>query len=208
MFGIVNYGGFLVSSIALNITPGADTVYVLGNSVNGKKQGLLSALGISAGCFVHTLLAAFGLSVLLSRSAFLFQAVKTVGAVYLLFLGIRSFFAKTAPAAVSESSLEGFSAKRVFFRGMLTNVLNPKVALFFLAFLPQFIDRNSAFSPLAFLLLGISFITTGFFWLSFLVCICARIVKKAGGTWGLAGCMHKVSGVVFICLGLSILLGT
>lgn len=92
MFGIINYSVFIISGIVLNLTPGADTIYILGNSIsNGKKVGIMSALGISTGCIVHTIMAALGLSVILAKSAMAFNIIKYLGAAYLIYLGIRFF---------------------------------------------------------------------------------------------------------------------
>ena len=128
--GIVNYGQFVVSAILLNLVPGSDTVYVLTRAiVGGRKKGVISALGISTGILVHTLLAAFGLSVILRESALAFNIMKIAGAGYLVFLGIKAVVSKkplfdSDPESLDESPL------KVYRQGVLTNVLNPKAALF------------------------------------------------------------------------------
>jgi threonine/homoserine/homoserine lactone efflux protein len=137
MFGIHDFGAFLAAGILLNLTPGPDTFYILGRSIaQGRRAGIASVLGISSGALIHTLAAALGLSVLLTASASAFLAVKLAGAAYLVYLGAKMFFgrksATTLPTGFSSSSF--FT---VYRQGLLTNVLNPKVALFFLAFMPQ-----------------------------------------------------------------------
>jgi threonine/homoserine/homoserine lactone efflux protein len=98
MFGITNYGVFLLSALLLNLTPGTDTMYILGRSISqGRKAGIYSAMGITLGGFVHTLLAAFGLSIILTKSVLLFMIIKILGAVYLVYLGINMLLAKKAP---------------------------------------------------------------------------------------------------------------
>ena len=141
MFGITNFTAFLLAGILLNLTPGTDTIYILSRSISqGKKAGLLSALGISAGCLVHTLFAAFGLSIVLSQSAAAFDTVKYMGALYLIYLGLKTIFTRRPHGFDLDAIQTRDSDSRIFLSGMLTNVLNPKVALFFLAFVPQFID--------------------------------------------------------------------
>lgn len=131
---------FLVAALALNLTPGADMTYVLARSVGqGRRAGVLSALGVAAGSIVHTVAAAVGLSALLMHSETAFLAIKYAGAAYLLYLAWRAL--RTPPPALGATPLP-VSGGRVFLEGALTNVLNPKVALFFLAFLPQFTDAG------------------------------------------------------------------
>jgi threonine/homoserine/homoserine lactone efflux protein len=155
MFGITHFGFFVVAVFLLNVTPGPDTAYIVGRSVaQGRGAGLTSALGISAGCCVHTLACAFGLTALLAASATAFTVIKFVGALYLIYLGVRLIFArpaateatgdvKTARAAGAPKSL-----RQLFLQGFWTNVLNPKVVLFFVSFFPQFVTIGSAHKTL------------------------------------------------------------
>jgi threonine/homoserine/homoserine lactone efflux protein len=129
---------FLVAALALNLTPGADMTYVLARSIGqGRRVGVLSALGVAAGSVVHTLAAAIGLSALLMHSEAAFLAIKYAGAAYLLYLAWKAL--RTPLPSLGETP-RAVSGGRVFLEGAVTNVLNPKVALFFLAFLPQFAD--------------------------------------------------------------------
>lgn len=161
--GITHFGAFLAACIALNLTPGLDTFYILARSGReGRRVGVAAALGINAGCIVHTLAAVLGISAILMTSALAFSVLKYLGASYLIWVGLRMLATRgtARPTAVTRGS--GLAA--AFRQGMLTNVLNPKVALFFLAFLPQFVAMRAAHPQLGLLVLGLSFIGTGTLW--------------------------------------------
>lgn len=203
--GIVNYGQFVVSAILLNLVPGSDTVYVLTRAiVGGRKKGVISALGISTGILVHTLLAALGLSVILRESALAFNIMKIAGAGYLVFLGIKAVVSKkplfdSDPESLDESPL------KVYRQGVLTNVLNPKAALFFLALLPQFVSQSAGSSPLPFLALGLTFFTTSTIWsvvLAFAASFANALLRKNERVQNGAG---KATGIIYILLGLNVL---
>jgi len=205
MFGIINYGVFIFSGVVLNLTPGADTMYILGSSLsNGRKAGILSALGISAGCLFHTFLAALGLSVILSKSAVAFNVVKYMGAIYLIYLGARSLMTKSS-MLVNKDKDKKYSSRRFFLQGVITNVLNPKVALFFLAFLPQFINPNNTYGMLPFLLLGLTFITTGTIWCIILAVFSSYFADKLSEKLKASAFLNKITGFIYIALGLNLL---
>src|SRR6195256_4686820 len=165
MLGINGLWLFVVSGFLLNVTPGPDTAYIIGRSIQlGWRGGAAAAIGISCGCLVHVFGVAIGLSALLMASSAAFAAVKLVGAAYLLFTGIQMLLSRPRPVAEVMVPGNGISLRRVFWQGALTDVLNPKVALFFLAFLPQFVAADSPHKTLAFLLLGLTFISTGTLW--------------------------------------------
>lgn len=164
--GIVHLPLFIVSGWLLNLTPGPDVLYILSNGLRGgRRAGVVAALGITAGCFVHIFAAAVGVSALITASATAFTVLKWLGAAYLVWVGIqmlRSVKPANAPNLIAASadriSARGLkSLKKVFVQGFWTNALNPKVALFFLAFLPQFITPGAQQPTLAFLLLGLLF---------------------------------------------------
>ncbi len=180
MFGILNFGTFILAGILLNLTPGADTMYILGRSISqGKKSGVISALGISSGALLHCFFAALGLSILLAKSATAFNIVKYAGAAYLVYLGIKSLLTKsTAIAEVIKEQEATENYLKVYISGILTNLLNPKVALFFLAFLPQFIDPEYTKSTIPFLILGLTFVTTGTVWCMILAFFSAKLANK------------------------------
>lgn len=202
MLGIHDYWLFVVTGVILNLTPGQDTLYILGSSVAyGRRIGIASALGISAGCIVHTIAAALGLSAILSTSSTAFTVVKLAGAAYLIYLGVRAL----ATRAESVSPLAqgtSLSAGATFRRGVMTKVLNPKVALFFLALLPQFIDSDSPAKISAFLVLGLTFVATGTLWCLILAVTASRVRSTfvehpSALTW-----LSRAGGTLFVLLGL------
>lgn len=206
-FGILHFWSFLGAGILLNLTPGTDTMYILGRSMaQGTRAGVFSVLGISTGTLIHTLAAASGLSLVLASSATAFMFVKYCGALYLVYMGIRMFFSaeKTKPRqGGKEISLRSQS---IYLSGILTNVLNPKVALFFLAFLPQFIDPAYPHSMLPFILLGSTFVVTGTCWCLLLVVCSAKfagLLQKPGRAGTL---FARLSGLVFVGLGVKLAL--
>ena len=144
LLGINELWLFILSGLLLNVTPGPDTAYIIGRSVQlGWRGGAAAALGISCGCLVHVFGAAIGLSALLLTSAAAFTVVKLVGAAYLVFTGIQMLLSRQSPVADIAVQDDAIPLRRVFWQGALTNALNPKVALFFLAFLPQFVAADS-----------------------------------------------------------------
>lgn len=145
-----NFLAFLVAALALNFAPGPDMLYVLGRSLGqGRQAGIVSALGIFVGCLVHIAAAALGLAALLRASATAYNVIRYAGAAYLVYLGVRMLLSKQAASALATSNgAAPAPLARVFTQGVITNVLNPKVAMFFLAFLPQFV--NAARGPVIF----------------------------------------------------------
>ncbi len=205
MFGIIGYGSFVISSILLNLTPGADTIYVLSRSaIGGRRVGVASALGICTGILSHTMLASFGLSVILSSSAVAFNITKLLGAAYLMFMGIKTLASKKMLLDNSQT-LSHESTTKIYFQGVLTNALNPKVALFFLALLPQFVSPDNSYSFLPFLILGLTFFCTSTIWcvlLAFVSSYISRLLQKSSRIQKIA---NKCTGVIYMLLGLNIL---
>lgn len=157
--GVEHIGLFIVSGWLLNLTPGPDVLYIVSNALRGgMRAGMVAALGITAGCFVHIFAAGLGVSALLATSAAAFAALKWLGAGYLFWVGARLLVSK-APEALQSGVAPGDATSTwgVFSKGFLTNALNPKVALFFLAFVPQFIAPGASHPTLAFLALGVLF---------------------------------------------------
>ena len=160
--GIEHLGLFVLSGWLLNLTPGPDVLYIVSSALrSGVRAGIAAALGITAGCFVHIVAAGLGGSALMATSAMAFSVLKWVGAAYLLYVGVRLLLSKAQDAikigAVSADSVTAGGLKSLFFRGFWTHALNPTVALFFLAFVPQFIAPGAAHPTVAFLLLGVLF---------------------------------------------------
>jgi RhtB (resistance to homoserine/threonine) family protein len=205
MFGIENYLIFIVSGIILNITPGNDTIYILTRSIaQGRKAGVISALGIGTGCLVHTIMASFGLSVILSKSILLFDVIKYIGAVYLVYIGIRTIVSKNNPFNHQANIENSIDYKQIYKQGFLTNLFNPKVALFFLSFLPQFINTKVNNTPVPFLILGITFLTTGTIWCLLLAYSFSFLSKILRENNKISTIMHRLCGVIFIGLGVKL----
>jgi threonine/homoserine/homoserine lactone efflux protein len=196
---------FILSGLLLNVTPGPDTAYIIGRSIQfGWRGGAAAATGSCTGCLVHVFGAAIGLSALLMASSAAFTFLKWVGAAYLLFTGVQMLLSCSRPLAEAAVAGSETSIARVFWQGALTNVLNPKVALFFLAFLPQFVAADSAHKTLAFLALGLIFITSGTLWC---FCIAAFAAKAAGRIRQSAGAMawvNRALGGLFVYLGVRV----
>lgn len=201
MFGIHDFGVFLLTGIVLNLTPGPDTFYILGRSMaQGRGVGVASVLGISSGSIVHTLAAAFGLSALIAASASAFLAIKLAGAAYLVYLGARMLFSRAAASSMPVTfSSSSFWA--VYRQGLLTNILNPKVALFFLAFMPQFIAADSPSKFAAFITLGLSFVATGTLWCFFLAWFASLLGDRLRGSSIFARVLNRTAGALFVFLG-------
>jgi threonine/homoserine/homoserine lactone efflux protein len=209
MFGIENYFGFIIAAIILNLTPGVDTIHILTRSVyQGKAAGFISVAGIMSGCVIHVFLTAFGLSAILSTSAFIFSLVKWAGAIYLIYLGIKALLEKplsfnAAPPESPDSNI--FNPGKIYRQGVLTNVLNPKVALFFLSFLPQFIDTAHVNGPLPFLILGGTFLVTGTLWCLMISFSAASMTKTLRDNEITGLILQKLSGIIFIGFGLKLI---
>ena len=203
---------FAVAGLLLNLTPGPDVLYIVTHGMrSGARAGMVAALGITAGCFVHIFAAALGVSALMAASATAFNVLKWLGAAYLVCVGLRMVLAR-APSEGDQSAIysianndrrTGASAlKRLFFQGFWTNALNPKVALFFLAFVPQFITPTMDNKPLAFLLLGLLFnfnaLWVNMGWALAAAWMARRIKAVQRGMYKL----ERVAGVMFIGFGL------
>lgn len=205
MVGIVNYEMYITSSIVLALIPGSDTMFILGQSiVNSRKSGVYSALGICAGILVHTFLAAFGLSIVLKNSITAFNVVKFMGAMYLVYMGVKSIKSKDN-LLLNERMMQKENLKKAFFQGMITNILNPKVALFFLAFLPQFVDTTNNYGALPFAILGLtSFFISGI-WCVLLSVFASFIAIFLKRNKNFGKIINKISGIIFIVLGINLL---
>jgi RhtB (resistance to homoserine/threonine) family protein len=212
MLGITHFGFFVVAVFLLNVTPGPDTAYIVGRSVaQGRGAGLVSALGISAGCCVHSLACAFGLTALLAASATAFTVIKIVGAIYLVYLGVRLVLTKQETQAATQA--EGPAAaprplRQLFLSGFWTNVLNPKVVLFFVSFFPQFVSTGSEHKALAFLTLGAVFVLMSMVWNSFVAWIAGSVTQRFSGKPGVKKWLDRTVGSAFVGLGLKLATAT
>jgi RhtB (resistance to homoserine/threonine) family protein len=202
MFGIHDFGLFLAAGILLNLTPGPDTAYILGRSIaQGREAGIASALGISLGSIFHTCAAALGLSAILATSALAFGAIKLFGGAYLIFLGIKMLLDRRKQLSLP-SNFRQRTTVAAFRQGILTNMLNPKVALFFLAFLPQFIDPASNAKILAFVTLGLTFVTTGTMWCLVLAWFASVFSERLRANETIAQWLNRTTGALFVFLGI------
>jgi threonine/homoserine/homoserine lactone efflux protein len=202
MFGIHDFGLFLTTGILLNLAPGPDTAYIVGRSIaQGRAAGIASALGITVGSIFHTCAAALGLSAILAASAWAFSAVKIIGGGYLVFLGLKMLLERRTRLNVP-SDFHRSTTMAAFRQGILTNILNPKVALFFLAFLPQFIDPASNAKVVAFITLGLSFVITGTTWCLVLAFFASAFSERLRGNQTVAAILNRAVGALFVFLGL------
>ncbi|WHY93130.1 LysE family translocator [Neobacillus cucumis] len=204
MYGITHYEVFLLTGILLNLIPGADTMYIVGRSMSqGRKAGVYSVLGIITGSLTHTLFVAFGLSMILVKSVFLFNIIKIIGVIYLVYLGIRMLLDKSN-ATFQATAPDKLNIRKLYVQGLLTSLTNPKVSLFFIAFLPQFIDTKAS-GPIPFLILGLTFTTTGLLWCLFVAYFSSYVTKKLRGNQKVGMVLNKITGMIFIGMGIKLL---
>jgi threonine/homoserine/homoserine lactone efflux protein len=206
MLGTQHLAFFIVSGLLLNIAPGPDSLLIMTRgATQGWRAGATAALGIGAGCCVHIFAAALGLSALLATSATAFTVVKLAGAAYLLYVGLGLLRAK-AGAARETVAMPMLPLRRIFAQGFLTNVLNPKVAVFFLAFVPQFIAPGAVNKPLAFLFLGFLFNFNGMLWCLFLACSSAYAGDRVRLSARVSRWLDRVIGGMFVSFGVKLAL--
>jgi RhtB (resistance to homoserine/threonine) family protein len=206
MFGIINFEVFMLAMIILVLVPGSDAMFIIAKSIaKGKKEGFLASLGVSTGSLIHTTFAAFGLSVILAESQFAFNIVKYLGAAYLIYLGIKAIVTKSSPDFVIKNSSANLKKGRTYLSGIITNVLNPKVALFYLAFLPQFVDPNYSYPFMSFLVLGLIFTTGGILWSLILAMFSSNLSNKIRKNYRIKIWLDRITGFVFISLGAKLL---
>jgi threonine/homoserine/homoserine lactone efflux protein len=191
---------FVIAGVLLNLTPGPDVLYVVARSASqGRAAGMVSALGIGAGCLLHIVAAVVGLSALMTKMPVAQDVVRGGGAAYLVYLGVRALMSAEKPADVAE--ITPASLGRLFWQGALTNAMNPKVGLFFIAFLPQFVDPARGSLPIQFLVLGLIFNVNGT-----LVNLAYALVASRFGGWlrsrfRVSRVLNRISGGIFIALG-------
>jgi len=200
MFGIDNFYLFLTVSLLINLSPGPDMIYTAARSLSqGIKAGTFSALGIFVGCLFHTTAAIFGLSTIIEESVLLFSIIKYAGAAYLIYLGIRSLLKTKRRKDID--TLPTLTNRKIFFQGMVTNILNPKVAIFFLSFLPQFINPQSNYVKEQIAFLGLWFDVQGVAILILVACgvgAFKNILQKNKAFWNW---QEKITGLILIGLG-------
>ena len=206
MFHFQNIYLFFITTLILNITPGNDVLYVSSRSISqGTKAGIISALGVFCGCFVHIMAAALGLSLIIARSAYLFSIIKFAGAAYLIFLGVKALATKPNIKSTAPELLKANKWK-LFKQGFITDALNPKVAIFFLSFLPQFVDPASPLFKVQLVLLGLWFAIQGTIVLILFALILGKIkglFKNNPKVWLV---QEKITGLILIGLGIKVAL--
>ncbi len=205
---------FVMAGLLLNLTPGPDVLYIVTHALrSGARAGMVAALGITAGCFVHIFAAAVGVSALMAASATAFTVLKWLGAAYLVYVGCRLLLSKADSAIKLEAVRADFTRARapidykaIFLRGFWTNALNPKVALFFLAFVPQFIAPTVEHKPMAFLLLGLLFNFNGL-WVNIGWALAAAwLAGRAGVVQKSMHWLDRVAGAMFVGFGIKLAL--
>lgn len=205
LFGTHDYLAFLLAAIALNLVPGQDTLYIIGRSLaQGREAGIISVLGLGSGCLVHITAAALGLYAILAFCPLAFMAISLLGALYLIWLGISTWLRRNdrnhGLAAIGTPG----SRWEIYQQGFLTNLLNPKVALFFIAFLPSFVDPTSVYGPLSFLFLGVTFLFTGTIWCLIVATGAAAFADALRENTKVQQGFDLFASVLFIALGAGI----
>ena len=207
MFGTQHLLTFLIAAIALNLVPGQDTLYIIGRSLSqGRRAGIVSVLGIGSGCLVHITAAAIGLYSVLALWPPAFSLIADAGALYLIFLGIMVWVNRKPIDLSGKPGTASDSDWLIYRQGMMTNLLNPKVALFFLAFLPQFIDPVSNLGAFSFLFLGLVFFCTGSVWCTFIALFASSVADTLRERPKVQMGFDLFTAMLFIALGVGLFL--
>jgi threonine/homoserine/homoserine lactone efflux protein len=210
MFGTHDLALFIVSGLLLNIAPGPDSLLIMTRSATqGWRAGSAAAFGVGAGTFVHILAAALGLSAILATSATAFAVVKYAGAAYLLYVGLallRSRGPREAQGEPAKGAPPPVPYRKVFLQGFLTNALNPKVAVFFLAFVPQFIAADAPDKALAFIVLGCIFNLNSMLWCNFLAVSSALASRRIRLGRTVRLWVDRTLGALFVSFGVRLAL--
>jgi threonine/homoserine/homoserine lactone efflux protein len=194
---------FVGASIVLVLVPGPDMIYMLSRCIaQGRKAGLMAAVGFNLGGYAHLTAAVLGLSALLATSAVAFTVVKWIGAAYLIYLGISVLRSKSGPIEVNGRGLTQVSARTILWQAFLSDVLNPKVAMFFLALLPQFVSPHAAHPTLQIILLGVTVNMIAIAGNIVLVLLSSSVTGALRRNTSAAAWLHKAMGVTFVALGL------
>lgn len=208
MFGTQDIAIFIVSGLLLNIAPGPDSLFIMSRSaLQGWRAGSIAALGIGSGTLLHIFAATLGVSAIIATSGNAFLVLKCIGAIYLVYVGVRLAFSKQKSfkeSATSNPKPYEMSYRKIYIQGFLTNVLNPKVALFFLAFVPQFISPDAVHKSLAFITLGLIFNFNGMLWCHFLAITTAFASRKIQVSNAATFWLNKLTGAIFISLGIKL----
>jgi threonine/homoserine/homoserine lactone efflux protein len=205
--GIENFLTFVIAATIFVLTPGLDTIFILNKSIaQGKRAGIYATMGINTGVLVHTVFAALGLSLIVAKSVLAFTVLKYFGAAYLLYLGVTKIISKENFLAMQAPQKNNKTGKQNFISGVINNVLNPKVALFVLAFFPQFIKREYISSPVPFIFLGITYAILGLTWLLILTLFASLFSEKLSKSKKANTWLNRCSGITFILMGVKVAL--
>ncbi len=203
--GIENFIAFLVATVLFVLTPGIETVFLINKSISqGRRSGVYTSFGLNTGALVHTLFGALGLSIMVAKSAIFFALIKYLGAAYLIYLGVAKVMSKKGLIADTNEEHKKDSAKSSFTSGFVTNILNPKVALFFIAFFPQFISPTEIENPVPFIILGVIYATMTTVWYLVLTSFAGSFSTKIKENEKIGVRLNKVSGAIFVLMGLQI----
>lgn len=196
---------FLLAILIICVTPGPDMLYIVATSLSqGPMAGVIASLGMALGMLVHTTAVTLGLAVVLETSPVLYQVIRFTGAAYLIYMGLQAWWKRSELPEAGQAEVG--SRRRVLWRATVTNILNPKIVLFYLAFLPQFVDADRGNTTVQLLVLGLTFVVVG-------LVIDAMIGVAAGrlGTWlqrrkGADTVLNRVAGTVFIALAVRLVI--
>lgn len=197
---------FALAALMLNITPGNDMIFVISRSLTGTRAGIFAALGIGLGCFLHIFASVVGLSVIIKQSEILFNIIRYAGAAYLIYIGVKSIMEKPSTMILSKNVNDQNNNLKILKQGAITNMLNPKVSLFFLAFLPQFVNNQSDNVTSQILFLGLWFNFSGTLVNVLIALLFSKVVAKLSNFQRFWKIQSKVSGAILIFLGLQIAL--
>lgn len=202
MFDPASLTIFILAALALLLIPGPAVLYIVARSIEqGRLAGIVSTLGIALGSAVHVFFAAIGLSALLMQSALAFSIVKYLGAAYLIYLGVRTFMSNTEPDTVQPAKTMNYS--RIFTQGFIVNLLNPKTALFFFAFLPQFVSPAQGSITLQIIILGSIFVGMAIVSDSLYALIAGTAGEWLSGNAQVARAQKYLAGTIYISLGVT-----
>ena len=197
---------FALAALMLNITPGNDMIFVISRSLTGIRAGIFAALGIGVGCFLHIFASVVGLSVIIKQSEVLFNLIRYAGAAYLIYIGIKSLMEKPSTMIFSQNENDKNTNLKILRQGAITNMLNPKVSLFFLAFLPQFVNNQADTVTTQILFLGLWFNFSGTLVNVLIALLFSKVVAKLSNFQRFWKIQNRVSGVILVLLGLQIAL--
>ena len=210
MLGIINFDEFIFYCLIISIVPGLDTIYILGNSLTkGKKAGYFSTLGIISGATIHCILVTFGISILITKNVVYFDTLKYLGAVYLIFMGIETLLSKNIKFIPNKKNKKKpFKLKKIYFRGIATNFFNPKIILFFITFLPQFVSIHSSNYKISLSILCLIMISSLACWFFILVTFSSFIFTYISKHPYFPIWINRITGMMILFIGINFLFVT